>query len=197
MCCIALLRCVLVSRCGSAGVEWYPYAGWSTSKSTISRKLLEMDELKSTISRKLLKMDVLTFETCWAVNSEIIKQVTRSWSIFIQLSSISLFSAVRYMKDHSKVSKSHPFILLVRATSHMTRTTERWWRDADAGKLTYSDRNLSQCHFAPPDASHGLTWDGTRRSEMRSKRLATWATSRLQILTLTWLVYKDPVRTAQ
>jgi hypothetical protein len=29
---------------------------------------------KSTISRKLLKMDVLTFETCWAVNSEIIKK---------------------------------------------------------------------------------------------------------------------------
>ena len=41
---------------------------------------------KSTISRKLLKMDVLTFETCWAVNSEIIKQVTSSWAIFIQLS---------------------------------------------------------------------------------------------------------------
>ena len=39
---------------------------------------------KSTISRKLLKMDVLTFETCWAANSEIIKQVTSSWSIFIQ-----------------------------------------------------------------------------------------------------------------
>ena len=41
---------------------------------------------KSTISRKLLKMDALTFEKCWAVNSEIIKQVTSSWSIFIQLS---------------------------------------------------------------------------------------------------------------
>ena len=26
MCCIALVRCVLVLRCGSAGVEWYPYA---------------------------------------------------------------------------------------------------------------------------------------------------------------------------
>ena len=39
---------------------------------------------KSTISRKLLKMDVLTFETCWAVNSEILKQVTSSWSVFIQ-----------------------------------------------------------------------------------------------------------------
>jgi hypothetical protein len=30
-------------------------------------------------------MDVLTFETCRAVNSEIIKQVISSWSIFIQL----------------------------------------------------------------------------------------------------------------
>ena len=33
---------------------------------------------KSTISPKLLRMDILTFETCWAVNSEIIKQVTPS-----------------------------------------------------------------------------------------------------------------------
>ena len=40
---------------------------------------------KSTISRKLLKMDVLTFETCWAVNGEIIKRVTSRWSIFIQI----------------------------------------------------------------------------------------------------------------
>ena len=30
-------------------------------------------------------MDVLTFETCCALNNEIIKQVTSSWSIFIQL----------------------------------------------------------------------------------------------------------------
>jgi len=27
MSCIALVRCVLVLRCGSAGVVWYPYAG--------------------------------------------------------------------------------------------------------------------------------------------------------------------------
>ena len=38
-----------------------------------------------------LHMDVLTLETCWAVNSEIIKQVTSSWSIFIQLRKSSLF----------------------------------------------------------------------------------------------------------
>jgi len=29
MCCIALVRCVMVLRCGSAGVVWYPYAGFS------------------------------------------------------------------------------------------------------------------------------------------------------------------------
>ena len=30
-------------------------------------------------------MNVLTFETCWTVNSEIIKQMTSIWSIFIQV----------------------------------------------------------------------------------------------------------------
>jgi len=30
-------------------------------------------------------MDVLTSETCRALNNEIIKQVTSSWSLFIQL----------------------------------------------------------------------------------------------------------------
>ena len=39
-------------------------------------------EITHQISRKLLRMDVLTSETCWAVNNEIIKQVTSSWSLF-------------------------------------------------------------------------------------------------------------------
>ena len=34
------------------------------------------------ISCKLLRVDVLTFEKCWALNNEIIKQVTSSWSLF-------------------------------------------------------------------------------------------------------------------
>jgi len=63
---------------GSAGVVWYPYAGWSTSASTNV-------EMTQQISRKFLRMDVLTFEICWALNNEIIKQVTSSWSVFIQL----------------------------------------------------------------------------------------------------------------
>ena len=36
------------------------------------------------LSRKLLRMDVLTSETCWALNKEIIKQVASSWSLFTQ-----------------------------------------------------------------------------------------------------------------
>jgi len=42
-------------------------------------------EITHQISRKLLRMDVLASETCWAVNNEIIKQVTSSWSLFNQL----------------------------------------------------------------------------------------------------------------
>ena len=48
------------------------------------------------ISRKLLRMDVLTFETCWVLNNEIIKQDTSSWSIFIQLLTAKLIF-VRYL----------------------------------------------------------------------------------------------------
>jgi len=33
-------------------------------------------------------MDVLTSETCWALNNEIKKHVTSSWSLFIQLASV-------------------------------------------------------------------------------------------------------------
>ena len=42
-------------------------------------------EITQQISRKLLRMDVFTSETCWALNKEIIKQVTSSWSLFTQL----------------------------------------------------------------------------------------------------------------
>ena len=42
-------------------------------------------EITQQISRKLLRMDVLTSETYWALYKEIIKQVTSSWSLFVQL----------------------------------------------------------------------------------------------------------------
>ena len=90
VCCIALVRCVLLLLCGLAGVVWYSYAGCSLNlhkdttppqtNHTVRPTHIEPEQYntwnKSTICCKLLKMDVLTFETCWAVNSEIIKQVT-------------------------------------------------------------------------------------------------------------------------
>ena len=41
MCCISLVRCVLVLRCDSAGVVWYPYAGFSLHKDTNKLKILD------------------------------------------------------------------------------------------------------------------------------------------------------------
>jgi len=43
-------------------------------------------EITQQIRHKLLRMNVLTSETCWALNNEIIKQGTSSWSLSIQLS---------------------------------------------------------------------------------------------------------------
>jgi len=37
-------------------------------------------------------MDVLTSEACWALNKEIIKQVTSSWSLFTQLQRVMSFN---------------------------------------------------------------------------------------------------------
>ena len=41
-------------------------------------------DITQQISRKLLRMDVLTSEICWSLNNEIKKQVTSSWSLFIE-----------------------------------------------------------------------------------------------------------------
>ena len=55
-------------------------------------------------------MDVLTFETCWAVNSEIIKQVTSSWSIFIH-----------YQDDNGPINLKIVFIILIHITVEGTQ----------------------------------------------------------------------------
>jgi len=85
-------------------------------------------------------MDVLTFETCWAVNSEIIKQESSSWSIFIQLWKCSLWSSgLRYNADPT-----------------MTRTVGRWFspRRPELHSTSISVRFevdiLVLSHFYPP-----------------------------------------------
>jgi hypothetical protein len=39
--CTALFRCVLVYWCGSAGVGWYPNAGWSTTCTNLHTTLIQ------------------------------------------------------------------------------------------------------------------------------------------------------------
>ena len=62
-------------------------------------------EITHQISRKLLRMDVLTSETCWAVNNEIIKQATSSWSLFIQLSCVKYELSLTIYKLHENASR--------------------------------------------------------------------------------------------
>ena len=68
--CFALVRCVLVLRCGLAGVVWYPYAGFSLHTDTTPphqhawNQSNTTHEITQQIGRKLLRMDVLTSETC-------------------------------------------------------------------------------------------------------------------------------------
>ena len=62
-------------------VVWLWWCGILMHKNQINTT----HEITQQISRKLLRMDVLTSETCWALDNEIIKQVTLS-------SSLSLFN---------------------------------------------------------------------------------------------------------
>ena len=57
----------------------------TTQHQHISNQSNTTHEITQQIIPKLLRIDVLTSETCWALNNEIIKQVTSSWSLFIQL----------------------------------------------------------------------------------------------------------------
>ena len=96
---------------GWGGVVWYPYAGWSTSASAwiriphTSNQSNTTHEITQQISRKFLRMDVLASETCWALNNEIIKQVTSSWSFFIQRENKFLESV--YSVSLSRCSSLH------------------------------------------------------------------------------------------
>ena len=96
--CIALVRCVLVLRCGLAVMVWYPYAGWGIASACIRiphHHRQTVRHLDSWIKKDQLDVtcfiislfnaqhvsDVNTSETCWPLNKEIIKQVPSSWSI--------------------------------------------------------------------------------------------------------------------
>jgi len=89
--------CYVVVRLWWCGIRMqaeavpHPAYGYRTTtaepqRNTNTHRTRAMQPMKSQqISRKLLRMDVLTSETCWTLNNEIIKKVTSSWSFFTQL----------------------------------------------------------------------------------------------------------------
>ena len=93
-------------------VVWYPYAGWSLQHT--SNQSNTTHALTHQISRKLLRMDVLTSVTCWAVNNEIIKQVTSSWSL-------SLFN----FQDEARSNKHRILKDLPTPPTNFKRTDEK------------------------------------------------------------------------
>jgi len=71
--------------CSCYGVVWLGWCGICMQAEAcirIPHQSNTTHEITQQISRKLLRMDVLTSETCWALNNEIIKQVTSSWSLY-------------------------------------------------------------------------------------------------------------------
>jgi hypothetical protein len=48
---------------------------------------------------------------------------------------------------------------------------EHRWNEIDTGKLKYTGKNLSQCHFVHHKIPHGLTLDRSRASAVGSCQL--------------------------
>jgi len=57
--CIALVRCVLVLRCGLAVVVWYPYAGWGTNNEII-KQVTSSWSLFFQLSESLVRQNLIT-----------------------------------------------------------------------------------------------------------------------------------------
>jgi len=64
--CIALVRCVLVLRCGSAGVVWYPYAGRSTKVTVMLIFIIHAGINKTSWNVRYLRLSHLC---CWRFKS--------------------------------------------------------------------------------------------------------------------------------
>ena len=134
---------------------------------------------KSTVSRKLLKMDVLTFETCWVVNGEIIKRVTSSWSIFIQLTRKYFF--IKRFRQRLAVfegSLASPACPRYKDTIKVQMSMDHWWcvachwqGEAAAGTDRHTCVTATLC-------TTNATWTVDRPETNRlSQGTAYWRTS--------------------
>ena len=82
-------------------------------------------------------MDVLTSETCSALNNEIIKRVTSSWSLFIQLS--RRMQSNKHKIQHDDFYEGSKFTQLI---SSSTTYTENFKIKLIQNKLHFSYNTL-------------------------------------------------------
>ena len=114
-------------------------------------------------------MDILTSETCWALNNEIIKQVTSSWSLF---------------KDSLQWVKRH--------TSFLTRTLFLGNRKWDANSSQKHRQVSSTCtRSIMPHLAHKLAGDcrqrnGTHSVDATSMPVVVTSERRCPHLIVTW-----------
>ena len=73
---------------------------------------------------------------------------------------------------------------------------EQWWNDTDRGKTEVLGQKPVPVPLSRPQISNGLTWNQARDSAVRRRRVTARAMT-LPIESLTWIMYKYPVRTAQ
>ena len=84
-------------------------------------------------------MDVLTPGTCWALNNEIIKQVTSSWSLFTQ-------NKVRGF--NFKISYNNNFCIVFQiGVSSVWNSVKRWRQDMLAIWRLIRPKNNTDPHF--------------------------------------------------
>jgi hypothetical protein len=72
----------------------------------------------------------------------------------------------------------------------VVQVMEHQWNEIDKGKPT-TQKNLSQCHFVHHKSHMDLTWDRTRASVVRGRRLTAWAMARSYSSVRTTLAYND------
>jgi hypothetical protein len=60
----------------------------------------------------------------------------------------------------------------------LSQVMEHRWNETDRGKPKYSGEKPVPVPLCPPQIPHGLTWDRTRASAVRGRRLTAWAMAR-------------------
>jgi len=136
-----------------------------------------------------MRMDVLTSETCWALNKEIIKQVTSSWSLFTQIYIYIyiyiywVFSRLVWCGEANCWPKNLPmFCSLCMAASRWRRFSSSWVANRAPIPMSMSWTFQTTSHWYVPACS--MLWLDKHLFTLRIK--VKMCKSQLTIITSQW-----------